>query len=358
MKEMLAKIKTIKLPGTTKYFAILGLLVIACIIMALCTEESSGPLKAPSSASYYRGENYQEAIQELKAAGFTNIKTEAIDDLIVGFLTKDGEIEEISIDGNKAFEEGDGFEKNAEVVITYHTFPDSDDNPQETPKPEETPEIKLSTALETAVWNAVKNNGGTLSSIETVTSEKNSSERTVVAAVHCKNDEKTVKAIAGEISEAINKNGEKTGVVLTIGELSDDDDPTMLAMVTITSDGKYEIASMSDSYNSERNLWIRGQFSGWDGSHSEFKDLVKSRLNDERSFKHIETTYIDVSDEETKDKANAILRSSGHTQRVEVGDLLITMEFSAKNAFNATIKNTAIGIASYKNNTIELVDIG
>ena len=57
------------------------------------------------------------------------------------------------------------------------------------------------------------------------------------------------------------------------------------------------------------------------------------------------------------DLVNGILSDSGYSQRVEVGDLFIMTEFSAKNMFDATIKSVAYGIASYKNNTIELIGI-
>jgi len=36
---------------------------------------------------------------------------------------------------------------------------------------------------------------------------------------------------------------------------------------------------------------IEDHFSSWDGSHRHLTAFVKSRLNDERSFRHVETTY-------------------------------------------------------------------
>ncbi len=356
MKEKLLKVISEK---RNKYIIVLCVLFAIIAVCAIMEEssETAGPLKAPGAASDYRGTDYQDAINAFKDAGFTNIKTEIIDDLITGWLTKDGEIEKISIDGDSSFSEGDRFKDNAEVIITYHTFPKSDEEAEETPKLEETPSVTLSTELEKEIWKIIKNNEGKLTSIETVTAEQ-TGDKTVVAGVRCANKEETVKKIADEISAALIKNGNGMGAILTIAENSSEEDPPALAMVTITADGAYEITSMSESYNSARNVWIREQFSGWDGSHYELKELIKSRLNDEKSFKHIETTYIDVSDEGVRDKVNQILKSGGYAQRVEVGDLFITTEFSAKNAFNATIKNKAFGIASYENNTITLVDIG
>lgn len=349
MKETLERVMP---KGRAKYIIIACVVLLVCVSFVIHLVETSGALHAPASAIHYCGENYQDVIKELKAAGFTNIKTQAIDDLVIGFLTKDGEVEEISIGGDSSFSEGKGFDENVEVVIKYHTFPAA----KETPKPEETPGVQLSTELEKQIWEIVKNNDGELASIKTVVSEK-ADEKAIAAAVRCKNNEEVVKAIANAISAALKKDG-KTSAIVTIAEKSKKEDPPALATVTITSDGEYEIISMSQDYNSARNLWIRGQFSPWDGSHDGLKKMIKANLNDEGSFKHIETTYIDVSDEDAKERVNSMLKKAGYSKRVEVGDLLITTKFSAKNAFGGRVKNTAIGIASYKDNSIKLVNIG
>ena len=103
--------------------------------------------------------------------------------------------------------------------------------------------------------------------------------------------------------------------------------------------------------------WISSQFSIWNGSHEALESLIKDNLNDERSYKHIETRYVSIDDEAQKTKINSALKQYGYSQRVDIDDLFIITEFSAKNAFNATIKYTAIGIASYSQSTITLVDI-
>lgn len=110
-------------------------------------------------------------------------------------------------------------------------------------------------------------------------------------------------------------------------------------------------------YWKDREKWIDSQFSFWDGSHNDLEKLIKDVLNDEKSYKHIETSYIDITDETKLAVVNETLSIVGNKNRAEIGDLLIIVEFSAKNAFNATIKNTAYGIASYANNTISLVAI-
>ena len=45
-----------------------------------------------------------------------------ISDAEGNFVTKDGEVYKVSIDGDSDFDEGDIFPEDAEVVVTYHTF--------------------------------------------------------------------------------------------------------------------------------------------------------------------------------------------------------------------------------------------
>lgn len=125
----------------------------------------------------------------------------------------------------------------------------------------------------------------------------------------------------------------------------------------ITEDREQSDKPSAGVNTADRSEWISGQFSIWDGSHKVLTDIVKRNLNDEKSFDHISTDYIDVSDGDMMDLVNGILETAGYSQRVAVGDLFIMMEFSAKNAFNATIKNTAFGIASYASDTVELIGI-
>ena len=54
------------------------------------------------------------------------ITTKENKDLVTGFITKDGSVEKVSINGDSDFEEGDIFPEEAAVVVTYHTFGDKD----------------------------------------------------------------------------------------------------------------------------------------------------------------------------------------------------------------------------------------
>ena len=104
-------------------------IIIVCIttifVMFVGCGGDSGEIgiKITGSSSSYEKENYQDVISELERLGFTDIKTERLEDLITGWLTKDGSVNQISINGNTYFSAGSLFPKDAEIIITYHTFP-------------------------------------------------------------------------------------------------------------------------------------------------------------------------------------------------------------------------------------------
>ena len=68
----------------------------------------SNNIALPSASKDYKNENYIDVVADLENAGFTNIKLEIIYDLITGWLTSNGEIEEVLIDGNSSFCKGYG----------------------------------------------------------------------------------------------------------------------------------------------------------------------------------------------------------------------------------------------------------
>ena len=250
-------------------------------------------------------------------------------------------------------------EDNGDNTTTNHStssIPAEDQSISEEPA-EETPDIELSTDFERSVYEVVKNASGKLTSIETIESDT-TDETSVVASILCENDENVVNAILSEISTIVKNNDTNESVIFTFGDIEEGDDAGLLVMAGIYSDGTIDISSTSNEYNSDRNRWIQSQFSAWDGAHTELEKLIISNLNDEKSYDHIQTTYRDIAKESDRDDVNKVLEDAGYSQRVEVGDLFIQTEFSAKNAFGGTIKNTAFGIASYANSTITLIDIG
>ncbi|PWL74021.1 MAG: DUF4839 domain-containing protein [Clostridiales bacterium] len=87
-------------------------------------EVHDGEAKTPSGSSIQHGRNYEDVYKDFEKAGFTNIQLEKIDDLITGWLTKDGEVEAVSVDGNSEYSPDKWYPSDVAVVITYHTFPD------------------------------------------------------------------------------------------------------------------------------------------------------------------------------------------------------------------------------------------
>ena len=71
----------------------------------------------PNTAGYY-----STVVNELKSLGFTNIKVYREDDLINGWITKEGSVDSISIAGNNSFTATDSFYYDAEIIILVHTF--------------------------------------------------------------------------------------------------------------------------------------------------------------------------------------------------------------------------------------------
>lgn len=81
-------------------------------------------ISMPEKSKYYLGRNYETVQAELEDLGFEEFELRTIDDLVIGFLSKEGDVESVSIAGIKNFEKGDLFKKTDKVVITYHVFPD------------------------------------------------------------------------------------------------------------------------------------------------------------------------------------------------------------------------------------------
>lgn len=110
----------------------------ACILviaLAGCSgnsNEHEGEAKTPSGSSVQKGRDYQKVIDNFEEKGFKNIKTEKLEDLITGWMTKDSEVESVSVDGNKDYSSDVWYPNDVEVVITYHTFPADDEKSEST----------------------------------------------------------------------------------------------------------------------------------------------------------------------------------------------------------------------------------
>ena len=119
---------------------------ILCVSLVACGSDShAGEAKTPSGSSSMEGRNYEEVVVIFEEKGFTNIKTEPIEDLIFGWLTKDGEVEEVSVGGDVDYAPDKWVPADTEVIIRYHTFPADDaeeTKPTEAVEETETPTVE------------------------------------------------------------------------------------------------------------------------------------------------------------------------------------------------------------------------
>lgn len=92
---------------------------------------SSNPKDVPNgitlsfSASDCKNKNYNDIVERFKNAGFTNITVRTKDDLVLGILSSEDEVESVSINGDDDFSKKDVFSADDPVVITYHVYPDN-----------------------------------------------------------------------------------------------------------------------------------------------------------------------------------------------------------------------------------------
>ncbi len=98
------------------------LIIITGMIINHKNELLDGKLRVNYSSSDFEGANYKQVVSQLEKQGFTNIKTEPIDDLIFGLVKKDGEIENVKIDGYTSFSSNSRYSPDVEIIISYHTF--------------------------------------------------------------------------------------------------------------------------------------------------------------------------------------------------------------------------------------------
>jgi hypothetical protein len=101
--------------------------LLACImVMTLmgcgANSKHEGEAKTPSGSSVQKGRDYHKVVDDFKSKGFKNIKTEKLEDLITGWITKDGEVKEVSVDGDVDYSPDEWISADTEVIIKYHTF--------------------------------------------------------------------------------------------------------------------------------------------------------------------------------------------------------------------------------------------
>jgi hypothetical protein len=104
------------------------MLFLICVILLISLqfnspeEQKRNEIPINYSSIEFEEKNYQDVVVELQKNGFINIKTEPKKDLVFGWLTKDGEVDNVKINGIDDFSRGTKFPEDANIIVTYHTF--------------------------------------------------------------------------------------------------------------------------------------------------------------------------------------------------------------------------------------------
>ena len=96
-------------------------LIAAMIVLAACGS-AEGKVETPAGMNMQRGRNYKESREDFEDKGFTNISTEPIEDLVYGRSFRYGEVETISVGGDRDYDPGVLVPKDTEVIIYYHAY--------------------------------------------------------------------------------------------------------------------------------------------------------------------------------------------------------------------------------------------
>ncbi|WP_294753285.1 Ltp family lipoprotein [uncultured Ruminococcus sp.] len=83
------------------------------------TLTNDNEISVPDENYSFYYSDYQDVQKKLSSAGFTNIKTEPLYDIFWG-ITPEGSVEDVEINGKTNYKKGDKFNKDVEIVITYH----------------------------------------------------------------------------------------------------------------------------------------------------------------------------------------------------------------------------------------------
>lgn len=107
-----------------KYFKLIAMIIAGTLILSACGVTKD--IAMTKSAEFYVGENYLTVEDELKDLGFTNVLTQELgNDKDKG---KVGEVQSISINNNKDFQQNESFKSSDRIMIAYYGPYESDAN--------------------------------------------------------------------------------------------------------------------------------------------------------------------------------------------------------------------------------------
>ena len=116
----------------TEYFTIFGFWPLLAIVYIWLFYFSSrinkkedalyGIIELPDKIKEYESQNYEVVESILRNSGFSNIKCIPMNDLTMGLLKKPGMVQSITINGTDISSGKNKFSKDADIIITYHSF--------------------------------------------------------------------------------------------------------------------------------------------------------------------------------------------------------------------------------------------
>lgn len=202
-----------------------GFVLAMMLSVTACSDAKPEELQAdqgrmPASSDDLEGELYTDVVDTLEAAGFTNIETNALGDLITGWLSKPDEVDEVEIGGVVSFDKGEVFPNGVKIIVTYHSFPEEE---EPSPAASDLSEPETST-VDLPYWCGDGFGFGNGAPLELRYTQGNIPVTVTVEA--------PVALPAGSIPDA------NTSFTVTIANLSSDRtwDPTLSALAVPTSD--------------------------------------------------------------------------------------------------------------------------
>lgn len=104
----------------------IAFLLALVMIFTLCAcsgeDSHSNEAKPPYSSSDLDGEEYEAVVKLFEKNGFTNVRTEPMEDLITGWISKENSVDHVTVDGIENYSADSWYDKDVEVVIYYHSF--------------------------------------------------------------------------------------------------------------------------------------------------------------------------------------------------------------------------------------------
>ena len=106
----------------------LTVLTFVCIVCGVASEnyvpepKEGQTIFVEHSGSYFKEENYSDVKVYFESKGFEDVSLNPLHDLITGWVTKDGTVESVSINGDTSFHAKRWYYPTDKVIINYHCF--------------------------------------------------------------------------------------------------------------------------------------------------------------------------------------------------------------------------------------------